>query len=312
LVPCMIHQIVVALCTFDDFKTKREGSSNGTPIVQSGNSAVLALFKADCIPIIYQIVLQCNNDERICTKDETLVSAFLALRAMAIQDDVVQSMNDIGVIDIAVKVLTDVVAESNNRSIEYCHLTTAIIGLLRNASANDDLKTSLCFRGKSMTVVQSTLDAMDLYKTKAVLQEHACGLFAAMALRKPKNAVALCMAGTHKSIVNAMQHHPTSVTVQRQAALAIRNIASRSPELRSMILKDCDTEVTLRTISAKSLQCQDEVYAALRDLGLESSSIHVHQADDGTITVQNGRPTFGLRNPNFRPDFKASEPSTEK
>ena len=307
-VPALICTIIATLCTFDDFKGNHyDDGANVAPIVQSGHTAVQALYQAGAIPIIHELVVNTRREDH---GDPTIIAACSAMRALAIQDDVVQCMEKIGVIDNAVQVLQNAMetgASSSDRKKEACQLIIAIIGLCRNVAANDDIKTALCI-GRNKDVVQHTIQAMEMYQDIALLQEHGCGLFAAMALRKPKNAVALVGFGVHKSIVNvAMQQHPTSVTVQRQGALAIRNIASRSPELRPMILNDCDTEATLRTIAGQHLRCQDEVYAALRDLGLEARSVHVHQAEDGTVTVQEGRSVFGVRNPNFRPDFTTSD-----
>ncbi len=306
-IPTVICNIVTTLCTFDDFKANHyDDDANAAPIVQSGHTAVQALYQAGAIPIIHQLV----DVRRVDQNDPTIIAACSALRALAIQDDVVQCVEKIGAIDTAVQVLHDALeteSSSSDRKKESCQLIIAIIGLCRNVAANDDIKTALCI-GKNKAVVQLTVQAMEMYQDIALLQEHGCGLFAAMALRKPKNAAALVGFGIHKCIVNvAMQQHPTSVTVQRQGALAIRNIASRSPELRPMILNDCDTEATLRTIAGKHLRCQDEVYAALRDLGLEARSVHVHPADDGTVTIQEGRSVFGVRNPHFRPDFTTSD-----
>jgi hypothetical protein len=327
-----ICRIITTLCTFDGFSVNvSDDALNVMPIVQSGHSAVQALYQAGAVRNIHQIITssKCNhhhqhhhhhhhhNDsvERLdyCSIDESIGTAFSALRAMAIQDDVVQCMDKIGVVDTAVQALHDVVRTGfacKDRKKEHSQLVTAILGLLRNVSANDDIKTTLCL-GINRNIVQTTIQAMEMYHDVVLLQEHGCGLFAAMALRKPKNATTLVMAGVHVCIVNvAMRPHPTFVTLQRQGALAIRNIVSRSPELRNMILNDCDTEVTLRTIAGTHLRCQDEVYAALRDLGLEVRSIHVHNADDGTVTVQEGRSAFGARNPNFRPEYTPSDVTT--
>jgi hypothetical protein len=307
-----ICRTVTTMCTFDDFKVNNNDDTVcAAPVVQSGHTAVQALYQVGAVPIIHELVLQkCNNGNV-----DSVVTAFSALRAMAIQDDVVKCMDKIGVIDSAVQVLKDTLLtefSSGVRNKERSQLVTAIIGLFRNVSANDDIKTTLCI-GTNRNVIHSTIEAMDMYQDIPLLQEHGCGLFAAMALRKPKNATALVMAGVHNCVVNiAMRQHPTSVTVQRQGALAIRNIVARSPELRPMILNDCDTEVTLRTIAGTHLRCQDEVYAALRDLGLDAQSVHVHHAEDGTVTVQEGRAAFGVRNPNFRPDFTTSEATTTK
>ena len=74
---------------------------------------------------------------------------------------------------------------------------------------------------------------MELYSTISPIQEHACGTLAAMALRRPVNARAIIDAGGPRLIVTAMKRHVENVSVQRQGALAIRNIVSR-------LLKDLD------------------------------------------------------------------------
>jgi hypothetical protein len=242
-------------------------------------------------------------EETLC--NDLVSAAFLSLRAMAIQDDVVRSMVKVGVIDSAAKVLLQAV-DVSHQGLPQEVLVTSLLGFFRNVSANDDVKTTLC-NGKYRSIVHCVLQAMNIFRTSVLLQEHGCGLIAAMALRKPKNAASLISAGAHMSIVAAMRQHVTSVTLQRQAALAIRNLVSRSPQLRSIVLNECDAEMALRTIAGKHLACQDEVYAALRDLGLEIRSIHVLRSDDGTLTVQESRPMFGERNPNFRPEFTTSE-----
>jgi hypothetical protein len=294
---CLVCRIITTICTFDDFRTT--GSASVT-MVQSGHSNVQTLFQDGAVDIIHALVC-CDNEEVV---NDASAITFSALRAMAIQDDVVQCMLKIGAIDSAAKVLQKAMEMSEYHPLEQ--LVAAILGLFRNASANDNIKTILCI-GRYKSTVPYTIQAMDIYRTSALLQEHGCGLIAAMALRKPKNATALIMAGAHKSIVAAMQQHTASVTLQRQAALAIRNLVARSPELRSIVLSECDTEESLRTIGAAHLGCQDEVYAALRDLGLEARSVHILRSEDGTVTVEERRSVFGERNPNFRPEYTTSE-----
>ena len=175
---------------------------------------------------------------------------------------------------------------------------------MRNLSANDDIKTTLCRRPG---VVEQVVHLMQTYPEAALLQEHACGWIAAAALRQPANAILLVQqAHVHAHIVTAMQHHPTVVPLQRQAALAIRNLVGRAtPDVRRAVLDEAATEDALRNVAGRLMPCQDEVYAALRDLGLTVTSVHVQQDEDGQVKVlSRGRPMFGEgNNTNFRPVF---------
>jgi hypothetical protein len=297
-VQCTVCRIIASLCTFDDF---RKSDDAAVVSLQSCHTNVQEFCTNGAVPMLRELLFVDEEEPRCIA---LVSSAFSALRAIAVQDEVVKNMVNVGVIDDAAKIFRVMCEVSVHGPCEQ--VVTAILGFLRNISANDDVKTTLCI-GQYNWIVQCTLKAMEVYRSNVLLQEHACGLVAAMALRKPKNASALVAAGAHTSIVAAMRKHMTSVTLQRQAALAMRNLVARTPELRSLVLTECDTEVALRTIAGEHLGCQDEVYAALRDLGLDVRSVHVQQSVDGTVIVQNSLPMFGERNPNFRPDFTKSE-----
>ena len=132
-------------------------------------------------------------------------------------------------------------------------LATALVGRLRNLSANDDVKTMLFGRnsprggGKDDTVVVSVPHAvvqlMTYYPQAARLQKHACGWVAAVTLRQPYIAAILIQnVHVHTHIVTAMQQHAQSVPLQRQAALALRNLVSRaSHELKQQVLDEAPT-----------------------------------------------------------------------
>jgi hypothetical protein len=289
---CAICRIMTALCTFDDFTTADDTSA---PVVQSGHSHVQVFADAGAVSVLHAFLL--HMESRHASDACAVVST---LRAMSIQDSVVQSLENAGVVESASRLLELTAVASEKKQM----LATSLLGLFRNMAASDDIKATIC-TGRHSEVMKHAIEVIRLYPDVALLQEHGCGLFAAMALRKPKNATALVDAGTHVLIVGAMERHPHSVTLQRQAALALRNIVARSPELRPAIL-DCSAEEVLRDVAAKHLNCQDEVYAALRDLGVSTTSIHVHHSADGEVTIQKGRQMFGDRNPHFRQVYDES------
>ena len=240
----------------------------------------------------------------------------------------------------------------------------SIMGLFRNVCANDEIKTSLCLGSSSSSsvdlgngtssssssspsIVGPLVHVMTRFRHQALLQEHGCGTIAAMALRKPVNAHVLVRDyEAHLTILEAMRCHPQKATVQRQGALALRNLVSRSwssttssttnnknnnnhdqgsngndnrnnngPDLKQTV-KEAGAEQVLLQISAQHASCQDEVYAALRDLGVQGvEMVNVQRDEDtGQVTVkrtemfgetgQQQRQEQGARlNSNFRPVY---------
>jgi hypothetical protein len=315
-------------------------------------------------------------------------SVLTALRVLAVNDEIIQTMVALGVLPIVTNALqlgvavvagttddkssstpsikneeattTTTAINSTTRSstlLRKHRLTAASLGLLRNLCGNDEIKTNLCLGSTNTNSddhhhqspalsISSTpsalphlLHAMERYPNISPIQEHACGTLAAMALRRPVNARAIIDAGGPRLIITAMKRHDEVVSVQRQGALAIRNIVSR-------ILKDLDgsgsgvmtaatagggnatsledarseirdrfhelgVEDVLRNITGRHQGSVDEAYAALRDLGYSVSLTKFNAEDlqDGTNQVGAVSRTmmFGEKhNSNFRPVYDES------
>ena len=128
-------------------------------------------------------------------------------------------------------------------------------------------------------------------------------------------------------VLTAMRRHPSAVPVQRQGALAVRNVSSRlikmaeaeqqmenggggggrassvSPksaaadttgaptacpvEVREAFL-DLGAEAVLRDIAGRHQGSVDEAYAALRDLGCKVSMVRYDTHDDGEAKAGSG------------------------
>lgn len=269
LEPCC--RFISLLCTFDDFRS----NNSQAPKISTAHDNVQAFYRAKFVPILITLM------------DENSPAASLALRAMAIHDEIIQAMIAFGILGKAKTLMA---------SSESTEILTNMMGLFRNLSANDQIKTSLCLG--EMSIVASMHDVSEKYPDEALLQEHMCGTIAAMALRQPKNAEFLVNNGLHTTVFKAMRKFPQRSTLQRQGALAIRNLGSRSPHLRIQIINDGAEEV-LRSIAAGHLDCQDEVYAALRDLGLRANMVEYTEDPNGNVVVKT-RQMFGEKNPNFR------------
>jgi len=141
------------------------------------------------------------------------------------------------------------------------------------------------------------------------------------ALRKPTNALRIVQENAPVEIISAMVKFPNNVLVQRQGALAVRNIVSRlvanSSEMETTgsgdtssivanktetinvrdVFLDVGAEVVLRQITGRHQGSVDEAYAALRDLGLEVSML---KFDSETQTMTRQTQMFGEVKSNFR------------
>ena len=263
-------QLLTVLCKFDDFRA----ATGVEPIVSSAHDHVLEFAQHGAVPILYKVA----KSDISPTVLETTLSA---LRVLAIQDAIVQSMVAVGILD-----LVETTLYSKN-------CVGATLGLIRNLCANDEVKTTLC----NEAILRGMLAAME--GGNSTVQEHACGTMAAMALRKPRNAVFIVeQHHAHLHIISAMRHE--SILVKRQGALALRNLVSRSPELKEILL-DAGAEEVLRE-AGRHQGCVDEAYAALRDLGC---SVQVLTVEENGKTVQRTR-MFGESKPNFRPVLEPS------
>ena len=265
---------MTVLCRFDDFRE----STSAAPNIASSHDTVLELSRCGLV-----LVLKDWTD-RAAQNDILMCGLLTTLRAMAVHDDIVQSMVAVGLLDTAMGIL---VSSSQDEE-----LMTATIGMLRNVAANDEIKTTLC----QSAVLMAITKIAEKYPDASLLQEHICGLLGAMALRKPKNASRILQHDGALVVLSAMKRHAINPVLQRQGALAIRNFASRATtEEKQFILDTLDAEAILQFAGLHGGSV-DESYAALRDLGCKVSKTTFH--DDGTVSTTPRM--FGEVESNFR------------
>lgn len=250
-------------------------------------------------------------------------------------DEIIQIMVAMGVLPIVAEALRLGVSSDGGSQ----GLAASSLGLLRNLCGNDEIKTNLCLgswtartndqSSKSATpsVLPHVIHAMQIFPSTSLVQEHACGTFAAMALRRPNNAHAILDMDGPRYVVTAMKGHVGNVNVQRQGALAIRNIVSRL--LRDLPEGDCASDTTidngmrssihdafielgaedvLRNIAGRHQGSVDEAFAALRDLGCTVSLVKYNADKDGVTTRTTGTMMFDeMHNSNFRAVYEESD-----
>jgi len=353
--------LLASLCRYDDFRDPSTSGGGGGAMAATGVSTssahdhAMEFHRAGASSLLVKIARDvllkmeesCSTEEEEeddskDTDNERLAAAVLtALRVLAINDDIIQNMVALGVLPIVTKALELGVLASNTtqeaKDVAPKRLVAASLGLLRNLCGNDEIKTNLCLgstdqNSKSATpsILPHLLQAMKAFVSTAVIQEHACGTLAAMALRRPANARAILDAEGPRLVLLAMKKHDMNVNVQRQGALAIRNIVSRL--LRDLPDEDVSTESkteaaigderssirdsflelgaedVLRNITGRHQGSVDEAYAALRDLGCKVSLVKFNSDDMQQPTNSSAPLMFGGKhNSNFRPVYEESK-----
>jgi len=313
----LVHEtcrFITVLCTYDDWSSQQSSATtHGRRWAQPAVGLIVVLGKFLKLCNALQVGDRSDSD----TSDEAnekereppsegngrisqhkvVVAVLGCLRAVSTHEE---SVNAILATDLVSQVKTIWVVFLKNENPEPNKIGNAdhaedilssCVGFVRNLCAQDDAKQMLC-QPEWISMLMQTLV---MYPKNASLQDHGCGTIAAMALRSPQNAKALVQAGAHTALVTAMHIHTDRASIQRQGALAIRNLASRSPELRAILLQEGAQEV-LYAAAARHANCQDEVYAALRDLGLEAKLVTVN--GDDTFGQE-----FGKTASNFRPVY---------
>jgi hypothetical protein len=317
-------RVLTVLCRFDDFSsqaTKGQATDNTGMVVSSAHSTVTMLGTMGIVPLLYSWLLVLKDED---VKNGPLLLALLqCLRSLAIQNEMVTRMVSVGLLDNLQSIFQHYCSSSNNcdddggkQQDETLRLSilTALIGLYRNLSANDELKTTLCRSSQqsivgpliatlqSLSSIQSSSSKTNIQPTNKIgltkLQENVCATLGSMALRQPQNAARIVEEfHGHLVILNAMQMSQHSPVVQRQGALAIRNLASRASDTTRQALLDAGAEPILR--EAAKLGAVDEAYAALRDLGCHAVLL---QSNPETGELER-RPMFGEKPLQFRPVF---------
>eukprot|EP00985_Skeletonema_marinoi_P005188 scaffold2235_cov201-Skeletonema_marinoi.AAC.5 len=369
-------QLLTTLCRYDDFRTPSTAGGAGGAAAAGGVSTssahdhamefhrvgVESLLVKVADGILNDLLLVDGedadgdvNDEGLAKKELLAAAVLTALRVLAVNDEIIQTMVALGVLPIVTKAMRLSVTtndttttideeESSTRSnlLRKHRLAATSLGLIRNLCGNDEIKTNLCLGSSTdhqQVSISSTpsalphlLRAMQLYPTISPIQEHACGTLAAMALRRPSNARAIIDEGGPRLILTAMKRHEENVSVQRQGALAVRNIVSRLmrdldgssgdnvasgnttvEDARSAIrdrFGELGVEDVLRNIAGRHQGSVDEAYAALRDLGY-SVTLTKFSAEDlegsNNSNVAGRTMMFGEKhNSNFRPVYEQS------
>ncbi|KAK2991476.1 hypothetical protein RJ640_016511 [Escallonia rubra] len=189
----------------------------------------------------------------------SLVSASIALKAVAVNDEICRSIADHGGIDAVLLCIGDS-GEQGNKAV-----ARACCSLLSKLAGSDTNKSAIIEKGGLDRLIKLSARFAD---DPSVLQE-VMSIICTLSLRSPENAARAVEAGAGDLAIQSMQRFPGSLLLQRNSCLMIRNLVVRNPENRSLFLKN-GIEKIIRRAKENHEGCKDAAIDALRDLGLDN------------------------------------------
>ncbi|XP_030945093.1 armadillo repeat-containing protein 6 [Quercus lobata] len=187
-----------------------------------------------------------------------LVSASIALKAIAVNDEICKSIAESGGIDAVLQCIDDSGEQGNKVVARAC------CSLLSKLAGSDSNKTAIVEkRGMDRLIKLSARFSDD----PSVLQE-VMSIITVLSLRSPENATRAIEAGAGDLAIQAMEKFPAAQQMQKNSCLMIRNLVARSPENRTLLLGN-GVEKYIRKAKQSHQSCKDAATDALRDLGLD-------------------------------------------
>ncbi|KAK8622285.1 hypothetical protein V6N13_117208 [Hibiscus sabdariffa] len=191
-----------------------------------------------------------------------LVSASIALKAVAVNDEICKSIADAGGIDTLLKCVDESGEQRNKTVARTC------CSLLSKLAGSDSNKSAIVEKGGMDRLIKLSARFSD---DPSVLQE-VMAIISVLCLRSPENATRAIEAGAGELAIQAMQKFPAAQQMQRSSCLMIRNLVVRNPENRQVLtlLLNNGIDKFIRKAKENHESCKDAATDALRDLGLDN------------------------------------------
>lgn len=195
-------------------------------------------------------------------KVPSLVSAAVALKAIAVNDEICRAVADNGGIDVILRCIDDSGEQGEKVVAKTC---CSLLSKLAGSDIN-----------KSAIVDKDGMDKLMKLATRfsddpTVLHE-VMSMITVLSLRSPHNAACAIEAGAGDVVIQAMQRFPESELLQRSCCFMIRNLVVRNPENRTILLGN-GIEELIRKAKMNYKSCRNAATDALRDLGLDSYNL---------------------------------------
>ncbi|KAG6408891.1 hypothetical protein SASPL_131917 [Salvia splendens] len=188
-----------------------------------------------------------------------LISASIALKAVAVNDEICKSVSHVGGIDVILRCLDDSGMQGNSAAAK------ALCSLLSKLAGSDVNKNLIVEKGGLDKLVNLSARFSD---DPLVLQE-VMSIITTLCLRSPENAARAIESGAGDLAIQTMKKFPQSDQLQRSSCFMIRNLVVRNAENRKILLNN-GIEQLIRRAKQSHTNCKAAATDALRDLGLDN------------------------------------------
>ncbi|XP_073027613.1 uncharacterized protein [Primulina eburnea] len=192
----------------------------------------------------------------------SLISASIALKAVAVNDEICRSIAHDDGINMILRCIDDSGLQGNNT------VARASCSLLSKLAGSDENKSTIVEQGGMDRLINLSTRLSD---DPLVLQEVML-IICTLCLRSPENATVAIEAGAGELAIQAMQRFPQSDQLQRSACFMIRNLVARNQENRKILLGN-GIEQLIRKAKGNHRICKDAATDALRDLGVDNYNL---------------------------------------
>ncbi|KAL3814198.1 hypothetical protein ACJIZ3_015466 [Penstemon smallii] len=189
----------------------------------------------------------------------SLISASIALRAVAVNDEICRAIANNGGIDVVLRCIDDSGLQGNYAVARAC------LSLLSKLAGSDANKNAIVEKGGMDRLISLTARCSD---DPLVLQE-VMSVVCILCLRSPENAARAIESGAGDFAIQAMQKFPQSDQLQKNSCFMIRNLVARNVENRKILLSN-GIEELIRRAKGSHKSCKAAATDALRDLGLDN------------------------------------------
>ncbi|RLU25296.1 hypothetical protein DMN91_003389 [Ooceraea biroi] len=191
-------------------------------------------------------------------KDARVVGdLMITLAALVVRNEFCQEVEEAGGLKFVQDIMTDYPDSEK--------LNWQALKLLKALAGNDTVKSHIVTSGCAPLIVS----AISRMKKSENIVAAGLSCISALTLRSSSNAGVFYDCGAAQVIVDAMKAYPNSVNVLKQASWAVRNMSVRNKSESKEFLA-CGVEEVLRNaLRLHGSKLDDNVKAALRDLGLK-------------------------------------------
>jgi len=183
-------------------------------------------------------------------------SALNTLNFLARADDAIEVMREAQVVPSALKALRLEMMDPE--------MTLLLLSLLRNLCGNQQCRSETTDNNG----IGSVLEVIRVHEHNARIQELALSALASISLGSSSRAQIIANSGGIEAAIGVLENHMDHAGAIRAACNAIRNLGSRSKEVRDVMKSFPKAESLLRKAQRKHPEVSETAHVALREFNM--------------------------------------------